>query len=287
MGGADRKHSGGRQAEGSALASVVGIVLDGIPESIVLGLTIGGLAQAGWAKARILDLWGLVAVVSGLAALLGFVAFDSASAGTIAFVLAFAGGAILTMLDTMMPRGIRARRTSSSASSPPSASDWLPRSAPSSRLEATRRSNRVQAPVASVDRETHLIFRGFESHRSRSKIPLPSREFRAVGPVTPVRGTERLDGDRRCQPIRKTAALRRFHGASRTRTGDLLGAISALSYAGFGLSSGFRAYGSVPQHLPQHSAARSPVGQRLTMPTAGDWNAALAVAATRDPGRLI
>jgi hypothetical protein len=110
MGGADRKHSGGRQAEGSALAIVVGIVLDGIPESIVLGLTIGGLAQAGWAKARILDLWGLVAVVSGLAALLGFVAFDSASAGTVAFVLAFAGGAILTMLDTMMPRGIRARR---------------------------------------------------------------------------------------------------------------------------------------------------------------------------------
>jgi ZIP family zinc transporter len=130
MGGADRKHSGGRQAEGSALAIVLGIVLDGIPESIVLGLTIvvsgsvsaaflvavvlsnvpeafaasSGLAQAGWAKARILDLWGLVAVVSGLAALLGFVAFDSASAGTVAFVLSFAGGAILTMLaDTMMP----------------------------------------------------------------------------------------------------------------------------------------------------------------------------------------
>ena len=37
MGGADRKRSGGRQEEGSALAIVLGIVLDGIPESIVLG----------------------------------------------------------------------------------------------------------------------------------------------------------------------------------------------------------------------------------------------------------
>jgi zinc transporter, ZIP family len=129
MGGADRKHSGGRQAEGSALAIVLGIVLDGIPESIVLGLTAvggsisvaffvavalsnvpeaiaasSGLAQARWTSRSILGLWTLVAVVSGLAALLGFTVFDSASQGTIAFVLAFAGGAILTMLaDTMMP----------------------------------------------------------------------------------------------------------------------------------------------------------------------------------------
>ena len=130
MGGADRKRSGGRQAEGSALAIVLGIVLDGIPESIVLGLTIvvsgsvsaaflvavalsnvpeaiaatTGLAQAGWANRRILGLWTLVAVVSGLAALLGFAVFDSASSGVVAFVLSFAGGAILTMLaDTMMP----------------------------------------------------------------------------------------------------------------------------------------------------------------------------------------
>src|SRR6188474_3284870 len=40
MGGDDRKHSGGKQAEGSPLAIVLGIVLDGIPESIVLGLTL-------------------------------------------------------------------------------------------------------------------------------------------------------------------------------------------------------------------------------------------------------
>jgi ZIP family zinc transporter len=130
MGGAHRKHSGGRQAEGSPLAIVLGIVLDGIPESIVLGLTIVvdgsvsaaflvavalsnvpeafaasiGLARAGWTRAHILRLWLAVSLVSGLASLFGFAVFDSASEGTVAFVLAFAAGAILTMLaDTMMP----------------------------------------------------------------------------------------------------------------------------------------------------------------------------------------
>jgi ZIP family zinc transporter len=130
MGGADRKDSDGAQAEGSALAIVLGIVLDGVPESIVLGLSVlaagtvsvaflaavavsnvpeafaasSGLARAGWRERRILGLWTAVAVVSGLAALFGYTVFDTASAGTVAFVLSFAGGAILTMLaDSMMP----------------------------------------------------------------------------------------------------------------------------------------------------------------------------------------
>jgi ZIP family zinc transporter len=130
LGGGERKSSGGNQVAGSALAIVLGIVLDGIPESLVLGLTVleagtvsaaflvavflsnlpeaiaatTGLAQAGWAKRRILGLWVLVMTVSGLAALAGYVLLDTASPRLIAFVLAFAGGAILTMLaDTMMP----------------------------------------------------------------------------------------------------------------------------------------------------------------------------------------
>jgi len=130
IGGENRKHSGGKQAGGSGLAITLGIVLDGIPESIVLGLTVvvegsvsaaflvavalsnvpeafaasTGLAHAGWSRARILLLWTAVAVVSGLAALLGYVFFDTASPDVVAFVLSFAGGAILTMLaDTMMP----------------------------------------------------------------------------------------------------------------------------------------------------------------------------------------
>jgi len=130
MGGADRKASGGEQAGGSALAIVLGIVLDGIPESVVLGLTVleggavsaaflvavllsnlpeaiaasTGLAAGGWPKRRIIGLWALVTVVCGFASLAGYGLLDTASPSTVAFVLAFAGGAILTMLaDTMMP----------------------------------------------------------------------------------------------------------------------------------------------------------------------------------------
>jgi ZIP family zinc transporter len=130
MGGSARKRSSGEQEAGSPLAIVLGIVLDGIPESLVLGLTVlqtgsvsaamlvavflsnlpeaiaatTGLATAGWARSRVLYLWILVITVSGLASLAGFAFLDSASVGMVAFVLSFAGGAILTMLaDTMMP----------------------------------------------------------------------------------------------------------------------------------------------------------------------------------------
>jgi zinc transporter, ZIP family len=130
MGGADRKTMEGPQEAGSGPAIVLGAVLDGIPESIVLGLTLvgggevsvaflaavfisnlpeglaasTGLRASGWSTGRIVALWTGVALVSGLAALAGFGLFDTAPAGTVAFVLAFAGGAVLTMLaDTMMP----------------------------------------------------------------------------------------------------------------------------------------------------------------------------------------
>ena len=55
-------------------------------------------------EGRILGLWALVTLVCGVSALAGYGLFDSASPTTIALVLSFAGGAILTMLaDTMMP----------------------------------------------------------------------------------------------------------------------------------------------------------------------------------------
>ena len=131
MGGGDRKRIAGRQAaSGSGLAIVLGIVLDGIPESVVIGLGLlegvgvsvavlvavflsnlpeaiaatSGLMQSGWARSRIIALWVAVTIVCGLASLAGYAFFENASGDTIAFVLAFAGGAILTMLaDTMMP----------------------------------------------------------------------------------------------------------------------------------------------------------------------------------------
>jgi zinc transporter, ZIP family len=130
FGGADRKDATGAQESGSALAIVLGTVLDGIPESMVIGLTIfeggavgaayltavfisnlpeaisstAGLAAGGWKKARILWLWIAIAVISGLASVAGYGLFQDSSPDTVAFVLAFAAGAILTMLaDTMMP----------------------------------------------------------------------------------------------------------------------------------------------------------------------------------------
>lgn len=129
-GGAQRKSPGGAQAEGSPLAIVLGTVLDGVPESIVLGLTLviegsvsaaflvavalsnipealaatTGLVRAGWTRAHVMLLWLGVALLLGLAALAGYALFETASDGVVAFVLSFAGGAILTMLaDTMMP----------------------------------------------------------------------------------------------------------------------------------------------------------------------------------------
>ena len=45
-----------------------------------------------------------MAIVCGLASLAGYALLDRRRPSTVAFVLAFAGGAILTMLaDTMMP----------------------------------------------------------------------------------------------------------------------------------------------------------------------------------------
>jgi zinc transporter, ZIP family len=130
LGGGGRKKAQGSQEGGSALSIVLGTVLDGIPESMVIGLTIfeggavgaaylaavfisnlpeaisstSGLATSGWAKSRILWMWVAIALISGLASLAGYGLFQDSSPGTVAFVLAFAAGAILTMLaETMMP----------------------------------------------------------------------------------------------------------------------------------------------------------------------------------------
>jgi zinc transporter, ZIP family len=130
LGGEHRKDAEGAQQSGSALAIVLGTVLDGIPESMVIGLTIykggavgaayltavfisnlpesisssAGLATGGWKRSRILAMWIAIVLVSGLASLAGYGLFQHSSPDVVAFVLAFAAGAILTMLaDTMMP----------------------------------------------------------------------------------------------------------------------------------------------------------------------------------------
>ena len=104
-GGSERKDVTGGQEGGSPLAIVLGTVLDGIPESMVIGLTIfqggavgaayltavfisnlpeaiastSGLVKSGWNKSRILWMWTAIAVVSGIASFAGYGLFQDAS----------------------------------------------------------------------------------------------------------------------------------------------------------------------------------------------------------------
>jgi ZIP family zinc transporter len=128
-GGSERKDPSGEQAQGSPLAIVLGSILDGIPESFVLGLTViqggvsvgllfgvglsnlpegmsssSGLDAAGWPRRKVVLMWAAVALVSAVSAALGYVLLDPDSARTGALVQSFAAGALLAMLaNTMLP----------------------------------------------------------------------------------------------------------------------------------------------------------------------------------------
>lgn len=124
----DRRGGGAEQAEGDALA--LGALLDGIPESAAIGLTLiagGGVGvafvtavfisnlpesisassefqRAGRSRAQILGVWTAIALASAIAAGLGYGVLGGGSENVQAATQAFAGGAILTMLATeMMP----------------------------------------------------------------------------------------------------------------------------------------------------------------------------------------
>ena len=129
-GGAERKDIGGAGGDGNAGAIMLGSILDGIPESIVVGgsLVTGGgvsiamvaaaflsnlpeavgattgLKKGGAPPRRIMGSWLAIVAVSAVSAALGYVVLDNASANLGAFFQGFAAGAILTMLvDTMIP----------------------------------------------------------------------------------------------------------------------------------------------------------------------------------------
>ena len=128
-GASERKDPSGKQVDGSPLAIVLGSVLDGIPESFVLGLTVlqgavsipllagvalsnlpegmsssSGLDAAGWPRRRVILMWLAIVGLSGLSAAAGYVMLDPAGERTGALVQAFAAGALLAMVaDTLLP----------------------------------------------------------------------------------------------------------------------------------------------------------------------------------------
>ena len=122
------RHATGPEGQGRALA--LGALLDGVPESAAIGLTLvggGGVSaafvaavfisnvpesfssttefeRAGRSRAQIIAIWTVIALVSALAAAIGYEVLGGGSEDVQAGTQAFAGGAILTMLATeMMP----------------------------------------------------------------------------------------------------------------------------------------------------------------------------------------
>ncbi len=86
---------------GVSLVAVAAIFLSNIPEGLSSS---AGMKQSGRKAGYVFGVWGGIALISGIAALLGYGVFGNFSKDVIAAVTAVAAGAILTMLaDTMIP----------------------------------------------------------------------------------------------------------------------------------------------------------------------------------------
>src|SRR4029453_1466098 len=87
--------------EGVGLAFLVAVFLSNLPEGIA---GTAGLLRGGWDRRRILRLWVIGVVASAFAAFIGGSVLADIGGELHAFILGFAGGAILTMLaDTLIP----------------------------------------------------------------------------------------------------------------------------------------------------------------------------------------
>ena len=130
-----RKRSGDQQPSeqtqgGSGAAIAIGALLDGIPESVVLGASMlggggvsmtvvaavflsnvpeglssaAGMKRAGRSKSYVFGVWCGIAAASAVAAATGYLLLDGASPALVAVITAVAAGAILAMVaDTMLP----------------------------------------------------------------------------------------------------------------------------------------------------------------------------------------
>jgi zinc transporter, ZIP family len=118
------------EQSGSGTAIAIGALFDGVPESIVLGLTLltgqgigvsvlaavfisnlpeglssaAGMKRAKRGPAYVFGVWGGIAAASGTAGALGVLLLTGASPALVAVITAIAAGAILAMVaDTMLP----------------------------------------------------------------------------------------------------------------------------------------------------------------------------------------
>lgn len=115
-------------ASGAAIAIFLGAMLDGIPESIVIGSSFvsldsfrftflaavflsnlpeaiasaTGMYAAGFSRLKIFGLWGTLVVAGALAAALGNIFLSNAPATALTLVGAVAGGGILAMVSSVM-----------------------------------------------------------------------------------------------------------------------------------------------------------------------------------------
>ena len=130
MGGSERMDFDGGQASGSGTGILLGSLLDGVPESLVLGLSLvhspqvslafvfavaignipqglggtAGMLSGGWPRPKITWLWLAVCGLSILAAVAGYGLATLLPNASGAMVDAFAAGALLVMLcDSMVP----------------------------------------------------------------------------------------------------------------------------------------------------------------------------------------
>lgn len=123
---------------GVGLAVAIGALLDGIPESLVLGLSIAdggavsipmlvavavsnvpeglssaaGMKHEGRGARYVFGVWGGIVLVSGVAAMLGFALLSAASPDVVALVTTIAAGGIMAMVaNTMIPEAFAADRS--------------------------------------------------------------------------------------------------------------------------------------------------------------------------------
>ena len=133
-----RKRSGTQQPSeedqaGSGVAIAVGALIDGIPESIAIGLSIlhggavsvatvaaiflsnlpeglsssAGMRRAGRSAAYVFGVWTAIAIACGLASLAGYAVFGAFSPFIVAVTTAVAAGGMLAMIvDTMIPEAV-------------------------------------------------------------------------------------------------------------------------------------------------------------------------------------